>query len=187
MERRPHIQLERERVERELFTEGSGTHPNWFRTLYHVEEALIVQCFNRMKCDRRFLFQGTSSSDPSNADYRRIAKVRRVQMAMVPAEIRRTLFSRVQEHIRSDSRVNKNTVKRLFAAGVMANEAITLTCCKRVVDYALQNFINYVYVNVLGWVLLNQNIYERVRIEHECVENVFSFGLGKNPHADDTE
>lgn len=59
-------------------------------------------------------------------------------MSMVPIEIRKVLFLRVQKQVEEDTCRNKSTVSKMLESELLSSEAVKLSVCETYVEYAMQ-------------------------------------------------
>ena len=77
-------------------TVETTTPPDWFKTLYRMHAAIMIDCHNKTACDPRFLFQGSGYTESSNAIYRKLIVCRKVLIQEVPREMRRVTQIRIR-------------------------------------------------------------------------------------------
>lgn len=72
-----------------------------------------------------------------------------VRISMVPTQIRKVLFSRVQEQLQTDTRINNSTVRKKFASALMSTEVVKFYFCETYVKYSMQYFLREIFVHIL--------------------------------------
>lgn len=77
----------------------------------------MLNCFSHLECGKRLLFQGTSTSESSDVDYRRIVNLSWVLIYMVATKMRKELVCRTQEQMAEDGRINKKLSGRCMKQG----------------------------------------------------------------------
>lgn len=152
----PQFLTRRDDFERKWFSNRES--PRWFRTSYHVEQELIVHCYNRSRCGLRFPIQSTSYSESSKAEYRRIINTKRVPLSMVPSEMRRALIHRREEQRATNSGINLQTASKIWACGMFMTKECAVQLCHAHTRYALKLFQEESCASALLWALRGHEI-----------------------------
>lgn len=137
---------------------SGDSRSGWYKFFFHDEKELVVSCYNRVTCGKRFMFQGSSFSEAVNSVYRRVILTRKIDIAVVPQEMRRALDrARFQER-EEDIKCNHQVVLRFVATGLFRRETDAHYFCTLITAFGTSKFYSVVWLCARNWYISSHNL-----------------------------
>lgn len=124
--RNPHSFIERrEQFERKYFRAFSEYLPNWYQDLYYGDARIMLDCYNKVACDTRLLFQVSGCTESSNSMYKEIVALMKLPIGKVPREMERVTSSLLRvRHLEETTNVHAMVMKLQWCHLGMSNAVL---------------------------------------------------------------